>query len=64
MMYLYTAPEFCRKMVFISETSKKGERNPETFAEYYVRLHGHMIPDDVEVWEFNSDALKAKRITP
>ena len=63
MMYMYVARKSCRKMVFVSETGKKGVQNPETFAEYYVRLNGHFIPDDVEIWEFNSDELKAKRIT-
>lgn len=64
MMYFHTAPKSYRKMVFISATEKKGVRNPETFAEYYVRLHGHFIPDDVEVVELGSDNLSVRRLKP
>ena len=64
MMYFHTTPKSYRKMVFISATDKKGVRNPETFAEYYVRLHGHFIPDDVEIWEMNSDDLSVTRLEP
>lgn len=62
MMYFHSAPPTYRKMVFVSATGKKGTRKPETFAEYYVRLHGHFIPDDVEVWELDSATLTARQI--
>ena len=64
MMYLFCAPSSYQKMVFVSETDKKGVRNPETFAEYYVRLHGHFIPDDVEFYELNGETLEARKIEP
>jgi len=63
MMFFHSAPAKYRKMVFISRTEKKGVRQPETFAEYYVRLNGHFIPDDVEVWEFDDGLLTARRIS-
>ncbi len=63
MMYFHSAGAKYRKMVFISRTEKKGVRQPETFAEYYVRLNGHFIPDDVEVWEFDLALLTARRIS-
>jgi hypothetical protein len=44
-------------MLFDSATEKKGARNPETFAEYYIRLHAHFIPDDDDVWELNRDHI-------
>jgi hypothetical protein len=62
MMYFHSASPQYRKMVFIPTTRKNGVRNPETFAEYYVRLHGHFIPDDVEVWELNVEQLSAQKI--
>ena len=64
MMYFYAAPKSYRKMVFVSATARKGVRRSETLAEYYVRLHGHFIPDDVEVWELDGDSLSARRIEP
>jgi hypothetical protein len=30
---------------------------PKTFVEYYVRVHAHFIPDDVDVWELNRDQM-------
>lgn len=62
MIYFHAAPGSFRKMAFISKTRKNGVRNPETFAEYYVRLHGHLIPDDVEVWEFDSESLVGRQL--
>ena len=64
MMYFHMAPKSYRKMLFISATKKKGVRKPETFAEYYVRMHGHFIPDDVEVFEFSADELSVRRLEP
>jgi hypothetical protein len=62
MMYFHSTPTTYRKMLFVSATEKKGVRAPETFAEYDVRLHGHFIPDKVEVWELNVETLSAKQI--
>ena len=62
MMYFHSAPSTYRKMVFVSLTGTKGVRNPETFAEYYWRLHGHFVPDDVEFYEFDADNMQAKRV--
>lgn len=50
-------------MVFVSAISKKGVRQPETFAEYYVPLHSQFILDDVEVWKLNNEDLTARRIS-
>ena len=63
MMFFHSAPTTHRKLVFISKTKKNGVRQPETFAEYYVRLNRHFIPDDVEVWEFDEGPLAARRIS-
>jgi hypothetical protein len=63
MVYFHSAPNTYRKVVFISKTERKGTRRPETFAEYYVRLYSHFIPDDVEVWEFDDPSLTARRIS-
>ena len=62
MIYFHAAPSSFRKMMFISKTGKKGMRNPETFAEHYVRLYGHLVPDDVEVWEFDGETLVSRQL--
>lgn len=62
MMYFHSTPSSFRKMVFVSATAKKGTRNPETFAEYYMRLHGHFVPDDVEFYELDAATLEARRV--
>ncbi len=51
--YFHSTPEKFRKMLFLPKTSKAGALNVETFAEYYVRLHGHFIPTSVEIWELD-----------
>ena len=56
MMYFHSTPGSFRKMLFLLRTEKKGLRNPQTFAEYYVRLHGHFIPALVEVWELDTQS--------
>lgn len=53
MMYFHSTPAHYRKMLFLPKTVKNGARRIETFAEYYVRLHGHFIPASVELWELD-----------
>ena len=62
MMYFATAPESYRKMLFFSATEKKGSRDPKTLGEYYVSRFKHWIPDDVEIYELDSDTLRVKRL--
>ena len=31
------------------------EERGETLAQYYVRNYGHIIPDDIEVLEYDGD---------
>ena len=61
-LYFLAAPSGIRKMLFMSATSKVGKRNPATLAETYVRRFGHLIPNDVEVYEFNLSDLSVKCI--
>lgn len=55
MLYFLAAPSSFRKILFLAEKKRKGVRGSETLAEYYVRQQGHLIPDDVEIWELSSD---------
>ena len=51
MYYFYLAPKKFRKILFVLRdfSNKRGE----TLAEYYIRNHGHLIPDDVEIIEYD-----------
>ena len=51
MYYFSLAPSDYRKIFFVL----KNVRRQESLAEYYVRLYRHLIPNDVEVWEYCND---------
>ena len=53
MYYFLVAPQGYRKILFVLRDLS--ERRGETLAEYYVRTYGHLIPEDVEIWEVDED---------
>ena len=57
MYYFLAAPESYRKIFFVLKdfSAKKNE----TLAEYYLRTYSHLVPKDVEFWEYNSETEKA-----
>ena len=60
MFYFYACPADYRKifMVLRDYSKKKGE----TLCEYYLRTKAHMIPDDVEIWEYDTSRSNAVRL--
>ena len=58
MLHFLAACDSYRKMMFLTRTTKRGVLQ-ETLADHYVRLHGHLIRRDVEVWELNKESLAA-----
>lgn len=59
MYYFLITPSNYRKIFMVlRDHSAKRE---ETLCEYYVRLKPHLIPDDVEIWEFDEETNTAKR---
>ncbi|WP_223145740.1 hypothetical protein [Bacillus sp. CH30_1T] len=58
MYYFMAAPEGYRKVFFVLRDycGKRGL----TLAEYYVDKYKHLIPKDVEIWEYNqpNDTVK------
>lgn len=60
MYYFLLAPEDFRKVLFVLEAIH-GKRN-ETLAQYYVRHYGHLVPQDVEIVEFNEKSGLARTI--
>ena len=51
MYYFLIAPTGFRKILFVLRDVS--ERRQETLAEYYIRTYRHLIPGDVEIWEFD-----------
>ena len=59
MYYFHTCPPGYRKifMVLKDYCSKR----KETLCEYYLRTKEHLIPEDVEIWEFDQSTLVADK---
>ena len=57
MYYFLLAPPGFRKVLFVLRDFS--ERRGESLAEYYVRHHSHLIPDDVEIWEYDEANMTA-----
>lgn len=51
MYYFHLAPPEYRKIFFILRHFSN-KRN-ETLGEYYIRIYGHLIPNDVEIMEYD-----------
>jgi len=60
MYYFHLAPEHFKKILFVLEA--RHDRQPETLAEYYVRINGHLIPKDVIIIEFNPVSKSARHV--
>lgn len=58
MYYFHIAPAEYRKVLFVL----KHERAGQSLATYYLRTHGHLVPDDVEVWELDSETGQETRL--
>jgi hypothetical protein len=58
MYYFYLAPKDYRKIFFIlkDQNFKKGL----TLGEYYIRNYEHLIPDDVEIFEYDLEERTVK----
>lgn len=53
MYYFHTAPKSYRKILFVLYDFNMKKK--ETLAEYYIRTYDHLIPSDVEIWEYNEE---------
>lgn len=59
MYFFHLAPKRFRK-IFVVERSM---RETTSLVDHYVRCHGHLIPDDVELWEFDPVTGKGIRFS-
>ena len=60
MYYFHCAPRDFRKILFVLRSIRK--RNGESLASYCIQKYGHLIPSDVEIWEYNPDNGEAQRV--
>jgi hypothetical protein len=60
MYYFYAAPKGYRKIFIVLKHYSK--KHKQTLAAYYLRLNDHLIPSDVEFWEYDEDTKTAQRI--
>ena len=60
MFFFHVAPGDYRKILFVLRDFSK-KRN-QTLAEYYMRTNSHLIPDGVEVWEFDEQRKTGRQL--
>jgi len=60
MYFFYATPIGYRKILFVLKDFSP--KRQETLAEYYIRTKSHLIPSDVEIWEFDENERMAKRL--
>jgi hypothetical protein len=51
MYYFHCSPTDYRKIFFVLRDER--EKTGETLTSYYIRTNFHLIPDNVEIWEFD-----------
>ena len=57
MYYFLLSPPGFRKVLFVLRDVS--EKRGESLAAYYVRNHSHLIPDDVEILEYDVSNMTA-----
>ena len=60
MFFFHAAPANYRKILFVLRDFS--QMRQETLGQYYIRTNPHLIPKDVEVWEFDEKNGNAERI--
>ena len=60
MYFFFAAPVGYRKVLFVLRDWSPKKR--ESLAEFYVRTKSHLIPKDVEIWEYDEQENVATRI--
>lgn len=60
MFYFYVTPEDYRKIMFVLKD--RSDKRNETLAEYYLRTYNHLVPSDVEFWEYDESTKNAEKL--
>jgi hypothetical protein len=58
MYYFACAPDKYRKILFVLKDLRN--QTGESLARYYIRTYRHLIPPDVEIWEYDEEADRAE----
>jgi len=59
MFYFHATPGDYRMILCVLRDYCK--RRQQTLADYYIRTHGHLIPQDVEIWELDLETRFAEQ---
>ena len=59
MYFFLLAPREYRKVLFVLRDFNRGRG--ESLAEYYLRTYGHLIPDGVEILEYDEDTSSTRQ---
>lgn len=62
MYYFSCNPRSYRKILFVLWDYRT--RTRETLAQYYLRTYCHLIPRNVEIWEYNERSKRVRVHTP
>ena len=62
MLLFAASPPHYRKILFVLKHLHL--RTRQSLAAHYIRTQGHLIPDDVEIWEFDLDAKVGEKVFP
>ena len=57
--FLAASSDYRKILLVLHDVNKK---TGETLGEYYLRTNAHLIPDGVEIWEFDDNSNIAKKI--
>jgi hypothetical protein len=60
MYYFHASPPEYRKILFVLKHFS--DKRKETLGQYYIRTYSHLIPQGVEVWEYDERTKIGKRI--
>ena len=60
MFYFLATPNTYRKLFVVLRDYSA--RRDETLAQYYIRIYSHLIPSDVEIWEYDNNSKTAVQI--
>ncbi len=60
MYYFLVSPTEYRKVMFVLRDYS--EKRKETLAEYYIRTYSHLIPECVELWEYDESTMSAVQL--
>jgi hypothetical protein len=60
MYCFYAAPRDYRKIFFVLKNFSK--KHNKTLARYYLKAYDHLIPSEVEFWEYDPDSKTAEKL--